>query len=303
MNGREVEPMRILFWGTGTEFSTTVLTYLISAGIRPAAVYTPGRTNANESALSLAPEPPILSELALVTPHIENGPVQIAWANQIPVFTIRELSAMETRKQLAAQQADVVVVACYPERIPGEILILPRHGFVNLHPSLLPDLRGPFPLFWTFRLGLQETGITLHRMDEGLDTGNILGQTAVKLPDGVHGTEADRIMGHAGASLVVRLLSSLSDSGSVQGTEGTFYGRPTKEEFVIPTSWSARRAFNFMRGTSEWGRTYTIQTRQGNIWARFAHSYTDDGVLPTATREESGALMIGFQRGILTVAR
>ena len=75
---------------------------------------------------------------------------------------------------LASVEADVAVVAAYGRILPPDALSAPRHGCLNVHASLLPELRGAAPAQWAIARGLGETGVTIMQMDEGLDTGDIL---------------------------------------------------------------------------------------------------------------------------------
>ena len=74
---------------------------------------------------------------------------------------------------LASEQADVAVVAAYGRILPADALAAPRHGCLNVHASLLPELRGAAPAQWAIARGYRETGVSIMQMDEGLDTGDI----------------------------------------------------------------------------------------------------------------------------------
>jgi methionyl-tRNA formyltransferase len=82
---------------------------------------------------------------------------------------------------LRAFEPDLVVCMAFPWKIPADALAVPKHGWLNGHPSLLPRHRGPTPIAWAMRAGDEEIGITFHRMDAELDTGPVLAQTAFPL--------------------------------------------------------------------------------------------------------------------------
>jgi methionyl-tRNA formyltransferase len=84
---------------------------------------------------------------------------------------------------LALFEPDLALCVGFPWKIPPDALTTPRHGIVNMHPSLLPRYRGPSPVSWAIRNGDTEIGITMHYMDAELDTGNILGQAVIPLGD------------------------------------------------------------------------------------------------------------------------
>jgi methionyl-tRNA formyltransferase len=85
-------------------------------------------------------------------------------------------SAAGLRPGLAGYDLDLAVVYGFPWRIPPSVLRLPRFGIINVHSSSLPKYRGPEPVLWAIRNGDPEMGVTVHRMDEDLDTGPILAQ-------------------------------------------------------------------------------------------------------------------------------
>jgi len=80
-------------------------------------------------------------------------------------------------------EPDLVLCTGFPWRIPAAALAVPTLGWVNGHPSLLPEYRGPTPMAWAVRNGETEIGLTYHRMDEDFDTGAILAQGSVPLGD------------------------------------------------------------------------------------------------------------------------
>lgn len=89
-------------------------------------------------------------------------------------FLDKQNLVLELKNWLQKINADVVFVFSFPYKIPSEILDLPKQGFVNFHPSVLPLYRGPDPLFWQIKNGEKETGITAHKMDSNFDTGPII---------------------------------------------------------------------------------------------------------------------------------
>jgi methionyl-tRNA formyltransferase len=200
----------------------------------------------------------------------------------LPVMEVASLNAPETLAALSALMPDVICVACFPFILPPALLSLPPLGCLNLHPSLLPAYRGPAPLFWQFRQGEARTGVTVHFMDEGVDTGDIALQQPVGFPDGVSGAEADRLCGEAGAELMVEAVRLLGQgrcprrkqngddpSPSLRYEDlrpGRLYARwPRAVDFEISTEWPARRAFNFVRGTAHWGVPYTIDVGDATL--------------------------------------
>jgi methionyl-tRNA formyltransferase len=126
---------------------------------------------------------------------------------------------------LASAQPDLVVCMGFPWRIPPEALAVPRLGWLNGHPSLLPRHRGPLPVAWAIRAGDEELGITFHLMDAELDTGPILAQRrfpfdGLELPD-VFYPRFGVVVGDALAEALGRLAAD--DEGTGQPEDGGSY--------------------------------------------------------------------------------
>ena len=102
-------------------------------------------------------------------------PASARWARQrgIRVEQPEKLKLGRLAALLQAVRPDVAVVAAYGRILPADALAVPRHGCLNVHASLLPELRGAAPAQWAIARGYRETGVTIMRMDEGLDTGDI----------------------------------------------------------------------------------------------------------------------------------
>lgn len=301
-NGSHTKPIRVLYWGMDNDFSRQVLDGLIEQEIYPAAVIIPG-FNGRRSTDSISQAKPqkLTGSLPIKNPYLNKRIYHIAWDHDIPIFTLHEFKSQNVLRILTELEPTVSFVACFPKQIPTNILNLPLQGFLNLHPSLLPSLRGPYPLFWTFRLGCQP-GITLHFMDEGLDTGSIVFQKTVEFADGINGSEADRIMAQAGVCLLddayAQLINGSLPSYPQVGSEST-YPRPAASDFFITTTWTGKRAFNFMRGTAEWNHPYLIQGPDFQFKIHTADSYTPYGKLNSQFMKNGSQIQIQFSPGIL----
>ena len=156
--------MRAVFMGTPT-FAVPVLETLCGGpAVEVVAVYTP-------------PDRPKGRGL-----EVESTPVKMA-ALELDLLVLQPTSLRSARvqKELAALRPDVIVVAAYGKLLPSEVLDLPPHGCLNIHPSLLPKYRGPSPVVSTLLDGVAETGVTLMLLDEGMDTGPIVAQRKLTL--------------------------------------------------------------------------------------------------------------------------
>ena len=144
---------------------------------------------------------------------------------------------------------DIIVVSCFPYRLPAEIFTIPSQGCINLHPSLLPAYRGPDPLFWQFREGAG-FGVSLHSVSAELDAGSVLAQKVVNIPDGIACSAASRLLAEVGAELLLMLLAKMKLQSLVgqpqDASQASYQSFPEKEDFTLNTEWTARRMYNFI---------------------------------------------------------
>lgn len=298
-------PPRVVFLGMHATFSLPPLRALMDGGFDVCAVVAPmpagpqpssdSQSAADALSLPMLPSP--------VHPNVES----LARSRGVPVLPAGRLSAPETLAALSDFRPDVICVACFPQLLPRALLDLPPLGCLNLHPSLLPAYRGPAPLFWQFRAGEACTGVTLHFMDEGADTGDIVFRREVPFPDGIGGADADRLCAEAGAELLVRALRLLPEGKCPrrrQPAEGASYQPwPAETDFEVPVSWTARRAFNFMRGVSHWGCVFEVVAGDARLRARRAVGYSADQWLGQDWIERGNVLHIQFSPGVLHAER
>jgi methionyl-tRNA formyltransferase len=281
--------------------SATVLQGLLEDGADVCAVLIAAEQRDGPPLARVSP-PPAPGPIPIVSPFLERTAAQIAWERGLPVFELRRPAAPETLARLAELRPDVACVACFPLRIPAPLLALPPQGFLNLHPALLPLHRGPAPLFWTFRAGERSAGVTIHFMDAGLDTGAIVAQEAFELPDGISGAAVERRCDALGARLMAAALRSLRDdtlARRAQPPGGSYESWPSWEDWRIDTAWTARRAFNFMRGTAEWGQPYLLQAGGEELVLRTAMAYQPQPLASAALARAGGEVLIQFAEGVL----
>ena len=99
----------------------------------------------------------------------------------IPVYQPKKVREEEFQVVLRELNPDLIVVVAFGQLIPKSILELPHYGCVNVHASLLPKYRGAAPIQWAVINGEKESGVTIMKMDEGLDTGDMIAKTVVPL--------------------------------------------------------------------------------------------------------------------------
>ncbi|MBI1947037.1 MAG: hypothetical protein HYS27_15175 [Deltaproteobacteria bacterium] len=183
-------------------------------------------------------------------------PFTVAADADIPAWIVGNASAPAAVRLVERERVDILVIAFFNQLLKPAVLAAARYGAVNLHPSRLPAYRGPAPLFWTYRDGADESGLTVHRVAPGEDDGDILAQTAVPVPCGLPGEElVDTLAEHAEGSLVA-VLAAL-ERGTAVGTpqdasRATRAPRPCDADLLVDGSLGARRVFHFVRGVGRW---------------------------------------------------
>ena len=235
--------MKLVFMGT-PDYAVNTLEALISAGHNVAAVFA-------------QPDKPV-GRKHIITPP----PVKVcAEKHGIAVYqpnTLRDGKAEEILKEIAP---DAIVVVAYGKILPQEILNIPKYGCVNGHASLLPKYRGASPIQWCIVCGETETGVTAMKMDEGMDTGDILKTAKTEIGDEETAEELfDRLSGLT-AELLVNTLSDL-EKGNItpkkQDEEKASYAPIIKKEmaFLDFKNMTATEIHNAVRGYYSWPCAY-----------------------------------------------
>jgi len=226
-------------------------------------------------------------------------PEHLAAAAGVPVLR----AAPDDPRVLAlASRVDAIVVACFPAKLPPALLARPRLGGLNVHPSLLPLGRGPAPVFWTLRRGERRTGATVHRLDGGFDTGPIVAQRAVDLPEGIRAPDLERDLMVLGGELLVEALPLLATGQLVPAPQddarATRAPVPTPADWLVPTDLPAGWAFAFARDVAPLGGPLAVRGPFGVVPVRdaVAHHPTERPALPVETRP-GGILRVRFAPG------
>jgi methionyl-tRNA formyltransferase len=218
----------------------------------------------------------------------------------IPVIWVR--SAAEAAAALRAAEPRVAVAACFPWRLPGTVTEVPPLGILNVHPSLLPAGRGAEPVFWTLRRGERVTGITVHRMDAGLDTGPIAAQAELPVAEGVRAPDLERELMAMGGRLLIAALPAL-EAGTLrpwaQSTEGVSLSPvPSAADWTISPLLPAAWAWNFARGVAPMRGPLTVVAGGAVIPVADALDWSPDERLPERVVDEGdGTVRVRFAPG------
>lgn len=304
-------PLSVLFWGTESVFSQTVLQRL-AATTEIKAVVVPANKRQGTPIEQLEPQSRNhfnrnCANHVHVTPNrapsTEVSIIDLAGQQKLSIYGIHTLRHPDVGRFLADYTPDIVCVACFPWRIPENLLRIPTFGFINLHPSLLPKYRGPAPLFWQLRAGLTQSGITLHRMERTFDSGDIIAQKEVSLTDGADGPTLDHNYAKAGAAILCEFLAKLAADRQFESTPqpcgGSAHPWPQSADFIVERTWSARHAYNFIRGTGEWQQAFRIDIAGATYTLTNVTGYDAEKELSHTVIESDRGIAIQFSPGVL----
>ena len=184
---------------------------------------------------------------------LQPPPVKIfAEENNLPVIQPLKVKARAVVEQLAELKPDLIVVVAFGQILSQKILDIPRFGCINVHASLLPKYRGAAPIEWSIIRGETVTGITTMQLNAGLDTGDILLQSEVKIPDDMILPELRERLMTVGADLLLKTLYKLQ-VGELQPLKqddslSTYAPLLKKDTGLIDWRKSSREIHNLVRG-------------------------------------------------------
>lgn len=174
----------------------------------------------------------------------------------IPVYHPLSLKSQEVQAILRETGADVAVVAAYGLLLPKAVLEMFPHGCLNIHPSLLPRWRGASPIQRTIMAGDVEAGVCIMRMDEGLDTGDVMSRQTVAVPELSTAGSLHDILASKGADMLLGVLEEVLNNTAhyaVQSDEGVTYAHKLhKEDGAIDWARPAVELDAHIRGMSPW---------------------------------------------------
>jgi methionyl-tRNA formyltransferase len=227
--------VRVAFFGT-PDFAVPSLRALVGEGFDVVAVVTQPDAPQGRSRSRLVPPPVKL----------------VAEAEELPLFQPEKPTDRGFLAQLRATGPDIGVVVAYGHILKPDLLALPPLGMVNVHPSLLPALRGPAPVEWAIVNGLEETGVTIMQLDAGMDTGPILHQIPDHVDPEVTGGELSEHLAEVGAQALIETLALL-EQGDLKpvpqdDARATLAPKLTREVARIDWTQDAARVGRLIRG-------------------------------------------------------
>lgn len=237
--------MRIVFMGT-PDFAVSTLDALLSKDeYQVVGVFT-------------QPDKPTGRKQILTPP-----PVKVrALENNIPVYQPTTLKDGKAFEDIKALNPDVIVVVAYGKFLPTDILNFPKYGCINVHGSLLPQLRGASPIQWSIVSGFDKTGVTTMFMDEGMDTGDMLLKSEVPITEDDDFSTLHDKLATVGADLLLKTLPTLENGTAVRIKQddalATYAPIIKKEMGMLDFNKNATELRNLIRGFNPWPCAYTF---------------------------------------------
>jgi methionyl-tRNA formyltransferase len=300
----------IVFMGSpNAELSRRPFQALLDADYSIQAVVIPGLPDEPDPVPLDPPEvedfPDDMQFVPLVSKYLTPGVITIAWEVGIPVIAIGNLKRPASQQVIRQLKPDLIVVSCYSKIIPPEILkIVPA---LNLHPSLLPRYRGPWPIFWQLKNGETKTGVTVHLVTDKVDGGDILGQRPVPFPDGIGGPEAEELCAETGSRLLLSVLDAINEGKPTRTpqaeAEASYQSLPSRADLLIQTDQPARQAFNFIRGAAPLVGEVPLEVAAGGevFRTRVAVEYDPTGNVGAPFERKGEDVWVQFTPGVLHI--
>lgn len=235
--------LRVVLMGT-TDFAVPALNKLVEAGHDVAAVIAqPDRPNQRGKKIKFLPVKQRALELG------------------IPVLQPEKIKTPEMVEELRSLEADVFVVAAYGQLLSEEILFMPPLGSVNIHGSLLPKYRGAAPVHHAIIDGETESGVTIMKMDVGMDTGDMLSKVRVPIDEKTTVGTLHDLLAEKGAELLIDTLEALKNGTAVLEKQNealaTYADKVEKTTGKLDWSQSSFKILRRINGTDPFPSAYT----------------------------------------------
>jgi len=282
------QSLRIVFAGT-PDFAARHLAALLSSEHEVIAVYT-------------NPDRPAGRGKKLSAPPVK----QLALEHEIPVYQPENFKSDEAKQELAALNADIMVVVAYGMLLPQVVLDTPRLGCINVHGSILPRWRGAAPIQRSIWAGDKETGVTIMQMDIGLDTGDML--SIATLPIEATDTSAsmyEKLAG-LGPDALVECLADIASGKAVaekQDDELANYAKKlSKEEARISWSDDAAHIERCVRAFNPWPMSHFEAAENSiKVWQSRVAEQTSDKPAGTILQADKTGIYVATGQGVLVL--
>lgn len=244
--------LNIIFFGEDS-FSAVVLNSLLINGFKVVMVATPIYDN-----------------------YLYKRLEQLTDKYQIPLFRVSDINEKSFVVNVKNFRPDLIVTAHFEKLLKYDLIQTPSLGCINLHPSLLPKYRGMAPQHWPIINGDRETGVTVHFIEEGIDTGDIILQKKITIAEDVYVSDLQQMMLPIYKTIVVDAINALQNSDCLFIKQeiqlGTYFKKLKVEDTIISHDFSKKEAYNLIRAVS---KPY-MGARFGNYKIWKAHYLIDE---------------------------
>lgn len=283
-----MKPLNIIFAGT-PDFAARHLQALINSHHNVIAVYTqPDRPAGRGKKLTASP----VKELAV--------------SHDIPVYQPGSLRKEPAQQELAALNADIMVVVAYGLILPKVVLDTPRLGCINVHGSILPRWRGAAPIQRALWAGDKETGVTIMQMDVGLDTGDMLLKTYLPIEDDDTSATLYEKLALQGPDALLQALEGLANGTLTAEKQdealANYAEKLSKEEARLDWSKSATQLWQEVRAFNPWPVSYF--EHQGNtikVWQTQVSTTSSNAAPGTIISASKKGIEVATGDGVLTL--
>lgn len=193
----------------------------------------------------------------LITILKSNNLKRFCYKRNIPYYFMTE-NDKKLEEWIKAKNPDVIIVYSMSQLLKENIFTIPKYGAINLHPALLPKYRGPNPWFWHYYNGEREFGVTLHFIDKGEDSGDIIYQEKINVPLGIKLETLKKILiDGIGIKLILQALENLENLPRVKQPKKSPTIRAKNitiseyKELIHASGWDVVIMYHFLRGTED----------------------------------------------------
>lgn len=282
------QSLRIVFAGT-PDFAARHLAALLSSEHEVIAVYTqPDRPAGRGKKLTASP--------------VKN----LALEHNIPVYQPENFKSDEAKQELAALNADIMVVVAYGLLLPKAVLDTPKLGCINVHGSILPRWRGAAPIQRSIWAGDSETGVTIMQMDVGLDTGDMLKIATLPIEaSDTSGSMYDKLA-ELGPQALVECLSDIAQGTAVAVKQddalANYAQKLSKEEAKIDWTLSAQAIERCVRAFNPWPMShFAVADNQIKVWQARVEAGSSNQAAGTILKADKTGIYVATGAEILVL--
>ena len=220
----------------------------------------------------------------------------------LQILQPESLNAAAIQQTLRVMRPDLMVIVAYGLLLPRDVLEIPRAGCINVHASVLPRWRGASPIQAAILAGDKNTGVSIMRMEEGLDTGPVYATRGIPVGDSQTAAELESLLADAGASLLIDSLPGILDESAAAepqcDDDATYAGRIFKADALIDWSKPAVEIERVIRAYNPWPVAYTtLDGLRMRCWAARPSAESNDAADASAITQ-SGKVRAVSDAGI-----